>query len=139
MAKQTSLFLPAGIANAAATLINYNSGSWVTVYTASANDAVVKSLAACSVGAPAATLMVAIDIGGGHYPIGAVTVPTGAGTDGVTNAIDCLNAAAFPHLPTDRNGKRCLPLKAGNILKVAYLCSLANGQAVTVVATAEEY
>lgn len=139
MAKQTSLFLPAGYATAGTTILPADVTNWKVVYTATANDAVIKSVGCVSNDTAAINIRIGVDVGGVVYPIGAINVPPGAGTNGVTNAVDLLNASAFPNLPVDRNGKRCLPLKAGNILKVAALTTVTAAKTLTVFATAEEY
>jgi hypothetical protein len=139
MAKQTDLFLPAGFVSAAVTILPADTTAWKTVYTAAANDAVVKSLACVSDDTAAKNVRIGIDIGGTVYQIGTVNIPIASGTNGTANAIDLLNASALPFLPVDRNGKRILPLKAGNILKVAALATVTTAKTITVTALAEEY
>lgn len=139
MAKQTELFLTAGFANAGVALTSANTTAWVSVYTAAANDAVVKGLAASSSDTAAINVKIGIDIGGTVYHIATVNVPIAAGTNGVMPAVDLLSAIQLPFLPVDRNGKRVLALKAGNILKVACLATMTAAKTLTVVALTEEY
>ena len=129
MSKQTSLFLPAGFATAGVTIVAADTTAWKTVYTAPANDAVVKGLACVSDDTSARNARIGIDVGGAGTvrQIATVAIPIASGTDGTANAVDMLNSAAMPFLPVDRNGKRILPLKAGDILKVAALAAVRAG------------
>lgn len=141
MAKQTSLFLPVGFVSAGVTIVAADTTAWKTVYTASSNDAVLKALACTSDDTAARNVRLGIDVGGAGTvrQIGAVNIPIAAGTDGATNAIDLLNAAALPFLPVDRSGKRIIPLQAGDILKVAALATVTATKTLTITAMAEEY
>lgn len=145
MAKQTNLYLTKGFVTASVS-IAYNVTSptdetgWRTVYTAAADDAVVKGLSAVSSDTVAINLRIGIDVGGAGtvYQIATVNIPIASGANGTANTVDLLNPSALPYLPVDRNGKRMLPLKGGDILKVACLAAMTAG-AVVVTAFAEEY
>lgn len=139
MAKQTDLFLTANFGAAAATIEAADTTAWVTVYTATGDDAIVKGLACTSDDTAAVVLRLGIDIAATIYQIGSVNIPIASGTNGVANAIDCLNASACPFLPVDRNGKRILPLPAGAVLKVAALATVTSGKTITITALTEEY
>jgi hypothetical protein len=139
MAKQTDCFLPRTIQNAGVTIVPADTTARKTVYTASADDAIVKGLSCVSDDTAAVNLRVIIDIGGTEYQIGTVNIPIASGTNGTANAVDVLNSVAMSHLPLDRNGKRILPLEAGAILKVAALVTVTAAKTVTVVANIEEY
>ena len=141
MAKQTDLFLTAAIKTAGVAIAPADTTAWKTVYTASANDAIVKGLACVSDDTAAKAIRIGIDIAGGGtvYQIATVAIPIASGTTGSANAIDLLQAAALPFLPVDRNGKRVLPLRAGDILKVSALATLTTAKTITVTAIAEEY
>jgi hypothetical protein len=141
MAKQTTLFLPVGFVTAGVTIVPADTTAWKTVYTAASNDAVVKGLACVSDDTAAVNVRIGIDVAGAGTvrQIATVNIPIAAGTNGADNAVDLLNAAALPFLPVDRNGKRHLPLKAGDILKVAALATVTASKTITVTALAEEY
>jgi hypothetical protein len=139
MAKQTDLYLTAAFAAAGATVTSANTTAWVSVYTAPADDAVIKGLSCVSNDTAAVNLRIGLDIGGTVYQIATVNIPIASGTNGSANAIDLLNASALPFLPVDRNGKRILPLPGGAILKVAALATMTSGKTLTVVALPETY
>lgn len=139
MSKQTELFLPAAIKNAGVTIVPADTTARKTVYTASANDAIIKGVSCVSDDTAAVNLRVFVDIGGTEYQIGTVNIPIASGTNGAANAVDVLNSTAMSHLPLDRNGKRILPLAAGAILKVAALATVTAAKTVTITATVEEY
>jgi hypothetical protein len=139
MAKQTSLYLTQALKTAAATIVPADTTGWKTVYTAGADDAVVKGLLAVSDDTSAVNLRIGLDIGSTVYQIGTVRLPAAAGSDGAANGIDLLNAVSIPGLPLDRDFKRILPLQGGTILKVAALGTVTSGKTVTVTSLAEEY
>ena len=139
MAKQTDLFLTANFTSAGVALTSANTTAWAAVYTGPPNDGIVKGLSCVCDDTAAVNLRIGIDVGGTVYQIATVNIPIASGTNGTAAAIDLLNAAALPFLPVDRNGKRILPLKSGNILKVAALATMTSGKTLTVTALAEEY
>jgi len=139
MAKTTSLPLTQSIKNAGVTILPADTTALKTLYTAGANDAVVKSIICVSDDTAAVNLRVLINIAGTDYQIGTVNVPIASGTNGTANAVDVLNSTALPGLPLDRNGKRILPLVGGAIVKVAALATVTAAKTVTVTAIVEEY
>lgn len=139
MAKQTELFLTDTLQNKSVTIVPADTTALKTVYTAAADDAVVKGLICVSDDTAAVNLRVLLTIGGTDYQIGTVNIPIASGTNGTANAVDVLNSTAMPGLPLDRNGKRVLPLGAGIILKVAALVTVTAAKTVTITALIEEY
>lgn len=144
MAKQTDLFLAQRVINASATLTSSNTTAWVTVYTSPAtgdggDDALLKGLQAVSDDTAAINCRVGVDIGGTVYQLGTVNIPAASGTNGTTAAVDLINMTSMPGLPLDANGKRYLPLAAGNIVKVACLATMTAAKTLTVNAIVEEY
>ena len=139
MAKQTALYLTKGIANAAVTLTSSDTTAWKTVYTASADDAMVKMLSAASDDTAAVNLRIGIDIGGTVFQIGTVNIPIATGTNGTANAVNLMNRTALPFLPIDGVGNPYIPLKAGSILKVAALATMTAAKTLTVTSSSEEY
>lgn len=111
------------------------------LYTASANDAIVKAINVSSTDSaarimsfwtrdPSSNVMILI---------GAVNIPANAGVgSGTTASIDLLGGTLMPSLPYDANGKRIIPLEAGTTL----LCSVPAITAstyISVSAMIEEY
>lgn len=141
MSKQTNLYLTKGLVTAGVTATSADTTAWKTVYTAAADDAVVKGLAAVSDDTAAINVRLGIDVAGAGTvrQIGTVNVPIAAGTNGVAPAVDLIAALVCPFLPVDRNAKRILPLKAGDILKIACLATMTAAKTLTVTAFAEEY
>jgi hypothetical protein len=111
------------------------------LYTASANDAIVKAINVSSTDGTARIMSFWLQDASSNTMniIGAVNIPASSGTgSGTTAAIDLLGGTIFPSLPYDANGKRILPLKAGTRL----LCSVPAVTAsayISVSAMVEEY
>jgi hypothetical protein len=139
MAKQTSLYVTDEIVGAGASFVNADGTAYKTVYTAGADDAVVKSLMATSNDTAAVNLKIAIHDGTADRIIGTVNVPATSGTNGTAAAVDLLAAAVMPGLPLDQNGKRIIPMQNGHLLKVAPLVAVTATKQVDVFAMVEEY
>lgn len=139
MAKQTNLYITAEINNPCLIIENADGTAYQTLYTASAEDAVVKSLMATSDDTAAMSITLAINDGVADHIIGTVNVPIAAGTNGSTAAVDLLSASMMPGLPVDQYGKRILPLKNGDILKAKVLVAVTAAKVVAVTGVVEEY
>jgi hypothetical protein len=139
MAKTTSLFLPVGANNQSVTLTNADTTVAKTCFTAGSNDSNVKGIMACSDDTAAINLKVYIARGGTDYLIGTVNIPTLSGTNGIAPAVDVLNAVALPGSPLDSVGKRYLPLKTGDTLKVGCVATMTSGKTCTVSVLGEDY
>lgn len=139
MAKQTNLYLPRGFDAAAETIENADGTNWVTIYTAPADDATIKSLSCVCNDTAARDIRLGLEIDSTVYQFGTVNVPIGSGTNGTAPAVDLLSPAALPMLPADRNGKRILTLPGGTVLKAAALAAVTSGKTLTIAALAEIY
>ena len=139
MAKQTNLYVTAEINNPVLLIENADGTSYQTLYTASAEDAVVKSLMATSDDTAAMNIMLAINDGVADHPIGTVNVPIAAGTNGTTAAVDLFNSSMLPGLPMDQYGKRILPMKNGYLLKAKVLVAVTAAKTVAITGVVEEY
>lgn len=139
MAKSTNLNFTQDIANPIKRLNNANGTTPVTVYTASTNDAVLKSIIVTSTDTSAVNLQVFVDDGTTVGLLGTVRIPAASGTDGATASVDLLNSSLLPGLPMDMNGRRILPLQAGYILKVAPLVAITATKQVDIFCANEEY
>jgi len=139
MTKQTSLFMTKGIKNACKTLLPADTTVLATLYTASADDAVVKSLTVRSNDTAGMNVVVAINNGSADFILGVVNVPINSGSTGAIPSVDLIATALLPGLPVDQNGKRILPLAGGYILKVGVLVTITAAKQVDVIAVVEEY
>ncbi len=140
MAKQTSLYLTKGIKVAQVTITSTDTTTLKTLYTASADDAVVKSITCATDDTVVENLRIFLTVSGGSpIQIGTVNIPIGSGTTGSVSSVDILNSIYLPSLPIDRNGKRILPLSAGTVVSVACLATMTASKTTSVTLIAEEY
>lgn len=139
MAKSTNLNFTQAISNPVKRLNNANGTTPAVVYTASANDAVIKSITVTSTDTSAVNLQLFVDDGTTVGLLGTVRIPAASGTDGATATFDILNSSLLPGLPVDLNGRKILPLKAGYILKAAPLVAITSAKQVDIFSSVEEY
>lgn len=139
MAKSTNLNFTQSLKLSATTIVNADSTTLKTVFTAGADDSVVKSLHAVSDDTSARVVNIYINNGSTDIYMGAVSVPLSSGTTGAIASVDLLNGTIFPNLPYDSNGKRVLPLPAGYVLKVSVQVAVTSARTITVTCMAENY
>lgn len=139
MAKSQNLNITQEINTAAAQILTADTTTKKTLYTASADDAVVKSLMATSNDTAAMNIALYVNDGTLDRWIGTVNVPTLSGTNGTAPAVDLLSGTAMPGLTFDQNGKRVLPMKNGHILKAAVLVTVTAAKEVNIFGVVEEY
>ena len=139
MAKSQLLNFTQNIKLTATTIVNSDSTNKKTLFTAGANDSIVKSLHAVSDDSAAKVVQIYVNDGTNDNYIGAVNVPITSGTTGAIAAVDLLNGTLFPNLPYDANGKRVLPLPAGYIVKVSVQAAMTSGKTMYVTCMAEDY
>jgi hypothetical protein len=139
MAKSTSLFLPVGANTQSITLTNADTTVAKLCFTAGSNDSDVKAIVATSDDTAAINLKVYITRGGVDYLLGTVNIPIASGTNGTVASVDILSATPFPGLPVDSVGKRYIPLKNGDTLKVACLATMTSGKTCTVNVLGQDY
>lgn len=140
------LATPTATANAATVDTGSSNATWnlrveiyKDLYTAATNDAVVKAINVASYDTVARVMSLWI-IGPDTQPVllGAVNIPSRSGDNGTAAAIDLLNGTLLPALPYDANGKRIIPLKAGQKLAVS-VPTVTAGCQINVTAMVEEY
>lgn len=139
MAKSTSLPFTQNIKLTATTIVNADSTNKKTLFTAGANDSIVKSLHVVSDDTAARVVNIYVNDGSTDNYIGAVNVPITSGFTGAIAAVDLLNGTLFPNLPYDSNGKRVLPLPAGYVLKVSVQVAVTAAKTLSVTCMAEDY
>lgn len=144
--KGTYLVTPTATGNAATVDTGSSNATWnlrveiyKEFYTASLNDAVVKSINVASFDSVARVMSLWI-IGTDNQPmlLGAVNIPANSGNNGTAAAIDLLGGTLIPALPYDSNGKRVVILKAGEKLAVS-VPAVTAGTQINVTAQIEEY
>jgi hypothetical protein len=139
MAKQTSLYLPAGYNNQAVTITSADTTVQKLCFTAGTNDSDVKSITATSNDTAAINLQLFVTRGGTDYLLATINIPTLSGTNGTAVSIDILNATSIPSLPLDSAGKRYLPLKTGDTLKVGPIATMTAAKTCTVTVLGQDY
>lgn len=139
MAKGTDLFITKKIQTPCYTLLPANTTVLATLYTASADDAVVKSIMVRSNDSAAQNIVVAINNGASDFILGVVNVPINSGSTGAIASVDLLSGTLLPGLPYDQNGKRILPLCGGYLLKVGVLVTITTAKQADIIAIVEEY
>lgn len=109
------------------------------LYTATTNDAVVKSINVTSFDTSARVMSLWL-IGTDNQPIllGATNIPLRSGDNGTAAGIDLISGAILPGLPYDSNGKRSIPLKAGQKIAVS-VPAVTAGTQINVSTMIEEY
>jgi len=113
-----------------------------TLYTATTDDAVVKAINVASNDSAARimSLWIADSVSAPPRLIGAVNIPANSGspTSGTISTIDLIGGTLMPSLPYDANGKRVIPLKAGQVLAVS-VPAITAATRIDVNAMVEEY
>lgn len=141
------LATPTATANAATVDIGTSNATWnlrvealKTLYTASADGAIVKSINVASLDSAArvVSLWKADAVTGNQQLVGAVNIPANSGNNGTAATIDLLGGTLMPSLPYDAQGKRVIELKAGQVLKVS-VPAVTAGTQIHVTADVEEY
>ncbi len=105
----------------------------VTVFTAGADDAVLKSFGIVSTDTVARSLLVYVNVGGAGTDtlVGTIPVPIAAGSNGTAAAVDVLRSPYLPWPTYDAYGNRVINLKAGSTVKIATSAALSSGAAIS--------
>jgi hypothetical protein len=139
VAKSTNLNFTQNIKAPCVALTSANTTVAATLYTVSANDAVVKSLVASTNDTTAVNLVVSINNGISDFVLGTVNLPINSGYTGAIASVDILGSSLIPGLPRDINGRAVLPLPYGHVLKVGCLATMTAAKTTNVLANVEEY
>lgn len=139
MAKQTSLFLPTGYNNGSVTITSADTTTLKTLFTAGSNDSDVKAINVATDDTAAVNLKLYVTRGGTDYLLGTINVPIASGSNGTAVSVDVINDTSLPGLPLDSAGKRFIPLKTGDVLKVGALVTMTAGKTTTVSAFGQDY
>lgn len=131
--------LPQSTNNFSVKLTSADTTTPALAFTAGANDSDIKAIVATSDDTATINLGVYVVRGGVNYLIGTVRIVTLSGQDGAANAIDILNSTAMAGLPLDSVGKRYIPLKTGETLKVGCLATMTAAKTCTVSVLGQDY
>lgn len=139
MAKSTNLNFTQTIKTPCVALTSANTTVAATLYTASTNDAVVKSLVVSTNDSTAVNLVVSINNGTSDFILGTVNIPINSGYTGAIASVDILGSSLLPGLPRDINNRAVISLQAGHILKVGALATMTAAKTCNVIAQVEEF
>lgn len=128
MAKSTNLYLPQNVNTSSYDYQNSDGSTAATIFTAGSDDSSVKSILVASTDTSARVLQLFVRRSSVDYLIGCVTIPIGAGTDGLNPAVDLLSTAMLTGLPIDEQGKPYLPLKSGDTLKAGTTATITSAK-----------
>ena len=140
------LVTPTATGNAATVDTGSSNATWnlrveiyKELYTATSNDAVVKAINVASFDTAARVMSLWI-VSTDAQPIliGAVNIPLRSGDNGTAAAIDLLGGTLIPSAVYDANGKRVIPLKAGQKIAVS-VPAVTAGTQINVTSVIEEY
>ena len=120
---------------AVATIVPADTTAKKTVMTAGENGAKVAFVAVTSDDTSDKTLAVYVNDGVTDGHIGDVVIPDGSGTNGTDKAVSLLNATDLPFLPADLT----IPLKAGDVLKIAAKAAVTADKTIYVTAFYGDY
>jgi hypothetical protein len=139
MPKSTDLNFTQNIKLSGAKILPADTTTLKTLFTAGANDTIVKAINVQSTDTVARVVQLTVNDGVNDFLIGAVNIPLRSGDTGAVAAIDLLGGTLLPSLPYDANGKRIIPLPAGYVLKVNSQVAVSATREITVVCMAEDY
>lgn len=139
MPKSTAFNVTQNIAAASGSIAPADTTTKKTLYTASANDAVLKSLTITSTDTAAQNVQIFVNDGTADRLLGTINVPANSGNNGTVASVDGLTGNMLPGLSFDQNGKRILPMKVGHILKVSSLVTVTAAKQLDFFGTVEEY
>lgn len=139
MAKQASLFLPAGANNQSVTITSADTTVAKLLFTAGANDSDVKSIIVTSNDTAAINLALYVTRSAVDYLLGTINIPISAGTTGSVVSVDLINTTSIPGLALDSAAKAYLPLKTGDTLKVGPIVTMTAGKTCYVSAFGQDY
>ena len=128
---------PKAICQPAAKIVTADGTNKVTVYTASADGALIKSLFATSTDTSSRTLVLYITKGGVDYQIAQVSITNLAGAGNIP--VNLLNNTQVPYMAYDSDGNKCLMLGANCALKASVTTAVTAAKELAVVGYGSEY
>lgn len=136
MAQNTSPIFGLTPISTPVTIVNGDTTTKKTVYTAGSNGGRLLAIAASTDDTTAVRCNIYVTVSGTDYTLGQVTVPIGAGTGtGDAPSVNLLDATKLPFLASD--GSLLLPASA--IVKVAANATVTSGKTVYLTGIALDY
>lgn len=135
MPANTLPIFPLVVKTSAVSFVNADGTTEKTLVTAGSNGTRIDSIAATSTDTATKILVLSVYDGATSYPIGEVTIPIGAGTDGSTLAVKVLSLASMPWL--DSSGS--IFLASTWSLRVAPKTAVTSAKVTNVVAFSGDY
>lgn len=139
MSKSTSLMLPQNANTQSITLLPGDTTVAKLCFTAGSNDSDVKAIIATSNDTAAINLQIWITRSAVDYLLGIVNVPITAGAAANIPGVDLLSALNMAGLPLDAVGKRYIPMKTGDTLKVGCLATMTTAKTCYVSVFGQDY
>ncbi len=136
MAKTTLVYKPKGYSNQGANFDIADTTSIKDVATASADDSIIKSISIVSDDVATRYISLIVNDGANDRIIDTIEVPAGAGTDGITPAVDGL---ANTLLPLDSSLKKILPIMGGGKLCAKMVATITAAKTVTLNVIQEDF
>lgn len=129
MAKSTNINAVQNVNNPDGVINNGTGTAKVTIWTAGANDSVLKALGCTSTDTNPATVLLYFNRGGAGTDrlIGAFALAPSSGSDGTTPAFDILRSTLITWFDFDAYGNHVLNAIAGSTLKAAVLSAVTMG------------
>ena len=130
MSKTNTIPSVQNVNNVDGAITNATGTAKITVWTAGANDAVLKALGCSNTDTAAHIVQIFVNIGGSvtFRLLGSVMVAASAGNDGTTAAADILRSGMLPWLSIDAYGNQVFNAKAGTTIKISTTAAAASGK-----------
>ena len=141
MAKTTTCPHVQNINNVDGAILPADTTTKKTVWTAGANDGVLKSFGLTSTDTSNRTIQVWVNIGGAGTDrlLGSLVVTALAGSDGATAAIDVLRSLFIPYLSYDAAGNKVFNAKAGTTIKIASTVTVTAAKEIDAIGEGGDY
>jgi hypothetical protein len=141
MAKTTTAPFLQNTNNADGTILPADTTTKKTIFTAGANDSVVKSLMLASTDTAAMNVQLFVNVGGAGTDrlLATIPVPANSGNLGTVPSVDVLRSSLFPALSFDAFGNKIINLKAGSLLKAAVLVTVTAAKQIDIFGEAGDF
>lgn len=125
------------VKNPCVQIANADATNFKTIMTGAANGSRLDVLSATNGDAANPyVLQLSIQKGGTDYPVGEVTLPAGAGTNGTAKAVNLLNATDLPQLANTLN---CLFLEPSASLRAKAKTTVSGVNTIAIVGVGGDY